>query len=948
METFKKILNYVWEFIKYLVGATIGLISAILQVFSGFLATLTLILIIGGIVGCLIYNKVRPDFEEARAQAYDKLSSVDGNTFSMLSDTEVYDKDNNLIGLISAGHYEYVSIDKISDYIQNGYVAVEDKRFKQHIGIDYVSILRAFVSLVKHNGEIHQGGSTIDQQVVKNCLLTQEKTFSRKMTEIMIAPYIDNRFGKDKVMEFYCNTNYYGHRCYGVQAASRYYFGKDAKDLEVWEAALLCRISNSPSNYDPVKHPKDAIEGRNFVLKEMFNMGFIDEDTYKNAKEQPLAIVQEYAEGTNENYQTSFAIYCTALELMKNDGFEFKYTFSNKDDYDKYREAYDKLYSEKSEEIRSGGYVIHTTLDSDIQNDVQNRLSSVLDKFKDRDEKTGKYTLQGAAVVVNNQTNNVVAIVGGRETDDLFNRGYLAMRQPGSTIKPLIDYTPAFDTGLYSPSSVLNDHEFEGGPSNSGGGYRGLITLREALNRSLNTIAWQLLQSVGVNNGLEYLGNMKFSSITYVDNDVPALSIGGFTRGVRVVDMAKGYSTLANCGIYNDKTCLTSIKYKDKEVFKNKEKEVRVYGEDAAYMITDVLKGTMDKEYGTGYGLDINGQEAAGKTGTTNDNKDAWFCGYTRYYTTAVWMGYDTPKKMPGVYGATYAGKIWQDIMTDLHEGLETWDWEMPDTVYNCPYDPSTGAEVDYDTGLVDLFSSTAKERAEEALELKKDEEAYNKAKAYVEAYEAWYINNIEDAKSVTEHYNEVLKYVSLINNSEKRTELNKRVAEHKNKIDESLKDWQEAIEEYNRAEEESIAESKANAEKEAEEKAKQAFKEAKIARVNNIISDIQKSEFKDAQAYKRFTGQLETALKECEEFVEYFELEERAESAISAYSELPNYSDWKASKQAEAEAEESLAYEDRLRKEEAARNLHENIESNEVDSSEIVNESTEFGPVAY
>ena len=311
---------------------------------------------------------------------------------------------------------------------------------------------------------------------------------------------------------------------------------------------------------------------------------------------------------------------------------------------------------------------------------------------------------------MDNQSNYVVAIVGGRGEDDPFNRAYLSARQPGSTIKPLIDYAPAFDTGEYHPARMIDDHKWEDGPSNSSGSYHGMVTVREALNRSLNTVAWQILEDIGVSFGLQYLGNMEFQKITYIDNEILPLSIGGFTNGLRVVDMAKGYSTLANNGIYNNRTCIVSLVHEQQgDLIKElKDQAWQVYEEDSAYITTDILKGTLTEPYGTGRGLSLSGgMPAAGKTGTTNSSKDTWFCGYTRYYTTAIWVGYDIPRAMPGIYGSTYAGRIWKSVMDSLHEGKEPWDWEQPETVE---------MRQDPDTGITDLVSITAELRARQIL----------------------------------------------------------------------------------------------------------------------------------------------------------------------------------------------------------------------------------------
>ena len=323
---------------------------------------------------------------------------------------------------------------------------------------------------------------------------------------------------------------------------------------------MLVGLSNSPSAYDPIRNPDDSLEKRNDVLQSMHEIQYLTDEEYQNAISQPLSIVQEEAEGTDENYQSSYAIHCAALALMKMEDFPFQYTFQDKEDYDSYMENYQTVYKAKNEEIRAGGYRIYTSLDSQLQEVLQTQVDTVLESYTELQE-NGKYALQGAAVIVDNKTNYVAAIVGGRGTDDPFNRAYLSARQPGSTIKPLISYGPAFDTGEYYPARMVDDHKWEGGPSNSGGHYYGNVTVREALNRSLNTVAWQILTDIGVNFGLDYLGQMEFQKLTWVDNNVPSLSIGGFTNGVRVVDMAKGYSTLANRGVYDERTCIVRIEH---------------------------------------------------------------------------------------------------------------------------------------------------------------------------------------------------------------------------------------------------------------------------------------------------------------------------------------------------------------------------------------------------
>lgn len=692
---------------------------------------LLLFMVLGGLGAGVVLLRYEGDIKECRQKAMDIVEMSKREDFTQPSDTRIYGADGRLIGLINSGHYEYVEIEGISQNLQDAYVAQEDRRFYEHHGVDYMGLMRAGLALVKNRGEITQGGSTITQQVIKNTYLTQEKSFLRKVTELFAAPLMEKKYSKEDILEFYCNTNFYANRCYGVAEASLYYFNKDAKDLEVWEAATLAGISNNPSRYDPVAHPEASKEKRNQIIDNMALCGYITAEEQEKAKAQPIKVEKVYEPGAVENYMTSYAIYCAAQELMRNDGFEFQYTFKDKASNTAYKEAYQELFQEKSDMIRNGGFEIHTTLDQDIQDQLQQVIDTSLEKFTDVQD-NGKFALQGAAVCIDNKSGYVVAICGGRGTEDAYNRGFLSRRQPGSTIKPLIDYGPAFETGFYYPSRIMDDHQFEDGPKNSGNKYYGTVSVREALNRSLNTVAWQVLADIGVDTGMSYLDKMHFSGLSWMDNGNFSMSIGGFSEGARVVDMARGYSVLANEGKFSNKTCITSIQSQyEGELFQKEEPDEQVYTEDTAYIVTDVLKGTFTKAYGTGYGLGLK-VPCAGKTGTTNNNKDAWFCGYTKYYTTAIWMGYDTPKPMTGIFGRTYSGQMWHDFMAGLHEGLEEEDWEMPETVSYC-YVNRKGDKVDYDSGKKDLFSSVAEERAKADLERWEEEQKkkVSETKAY-------------------------------------------------------------------------------------------------------------------------------------------------------------------------------------------------------------------------
>ena len=873
----------------------VSLFGILRWLFQSILHLLTCGLILCVLIGLLIYAKVRPELDHCREVAYDKLAQMQRQDFHMLSDTEIYDKNDQLIGLINAGHYEYVPISQISMNLQNAYIAQEDRRFKSHTGVDWIATFRAGLALIKNRGEITQGGSTITQQVVKNTYLTQEQSFTRKIVEILLAPEIEKKYPKADIMEFYCNTNFYGNHCYGVEAASRYYFGKDASDLESYEAAVLVGISNSPTAYNPVRNPEASLKKRNDVLHSMLEVGYLSEDAYESAISQPLSIVQEEGEGSNENYMSSYAIHCAALALMKLDNFQFQYIFKDKSDYDTYMENYQATYTEKADDIRAGGYRIYTTLDQDLQTALQSQLDNVLSPYTELQD-NGKYALQGAGVIVDNMTNSVVAVVGGRGTEDVYNRAYLSARQPGSTIKPLIDYAPAFDTGEYYPARLVNDHKWENGPSNSGGSYYGNVSVREALNRSLNTVAWQILTDIGVDYGLNYLGEMEFQKLTYIDNGVPSLSIGGFTNGVRVVDMAKAYSTLANGGVYNDQTCIRRIDHEHNgELTKNlKAHSQVVYQQDSAYMLTDILKGTLTESYGTGYGLALeNDMPAAGKTGTTNSSKDTWFCGYTRYYTTAIWVGYDTPRAMPGIYGKTYAGKIWKQVMNQIHEGKEPLDWEQPATVE---------MTTDSKSGITDLFSATLHERAEQSLHDKEQRKLEEDLETAVTAFEDKTIETVEDTYWVKEQYQSIISKLNLMDGSDKRTELLERMTKRNEEFAPIISEMQDTITLY----EAQKAKEKAEAQKKAEEDAITARKNQEIqTRKNTFLSalrDVENLEYQSSDAESLVQNAI-NKLSLVETYEEAASYKERLQKAIDRIATLPTESEWQAAKQAEEEA---------------------------------------------
>lgn len=884
----------VFRIIAGVIGSYAGVISNIIGTAMGILAS---VMVIGGIVGLCVYVKVLPMFTEAREEVFDKLVHLSEDDFVMKEDTVVYDSKGKQVGSVNAGSYKYVKINDVSPYIYEGYIAVEDKRFKTHGGVDLVATMRAGVSLLKHNMEITQGGSTITQQVIKNNLLTQNKSYTRKIAEILLAPTIESKFTKAQIMEFYCNSNFYGNKCYGVGAASKYYFGKKCADLEPHEAAMLIGLSNSPASYNPVLHPKAALKKRNSVLRIMCKEGVITPKEYKSALKKKLNIKQ-FSEkgGSKESYVMSYAIHCAAISLMEKENFKFKYVFDSKEDYQKYNKQYSKVYSEKIESIRSGGYKLYTSINMKKQKKLQKAVDNGLSFNKEKDGDTGKYALQGAAVCINNETNYVEAIVGGRGKNDQYNRAYLAARQSGSAIKPLIDYTPGFESGMYSPSTIVNDHKFANGPSNAGGGYHGNVRIREAVARSLNTVAWQVLDNITVKYGLSFLDKLHFHNISYIDNDNMALSLGGFTEGVRVVDMAKGFSTLSNNGSYSDRTCIKKIEHvSDGVVYKNNNEKDQVYSQDAAWMMTDVLKGVFNESYGTGRKLKLdNGQICAGKTGTTNSSKDVWFCGYTKYYTTVVWAGYDTPRAMPGASGASIPGVIWKDYMDDIHKKLKPEDFIMPSTISLAKYDGNgniiEGTAISGSskrTYGMDYFSKTILSEKADEVQVLKDKKYQKEVLKKLKNFEKRYISNIADYYDLENDYKELTDMISSIVDDDVRTDYAVRA---RNKYD-SLKDetvsWKKVVKAYEKQqkeENERLAEKKKN---DSERALKNQIYKNKIELARTRIKRMHGYLYQPSNMQILIDSAKE-ALEACKGYSEYYNLKAMFDMYKKELEELP------------------------------------------------------------
>lgn len=580
----------------------------------------------------------------------------------------IYAKDGSILKTLRDGKdVYYLSYADIPKAAVTAMIVTEDKKFFAHKGVDYLANIRAVYSLIKHGGTIYQGGSTITQQLARNIYLTNEQTYERKITEIFLAAELEKRYKKEEILEFYFNNIYFANGFYGIQAAANGYFSKGVAELSLSQLMFLCAIPNNPTLYDPYLHFEDTCERRNSVMEQMVNDKVLSREKYLEAAAEEIVLCPQ--EQPYNDYLETFAVFCAVRALMEQNGFSFCYKFLEEGMKDNYLRYYSESYNFWQQQLYRGGYRVYTSLDPKKQGLLLAAVQNQLAEFEEMNEE-GTYTLQGAATCVENDTGRVVAIVGGRGEHTVgysLNRAYQSFRQPGSSIKPLIVYTPWLERGYY-PDTIVVDEKFPGGPRNANGVYSGKITLRRAVEVSKNTVAWKLFEELTPEVGLSYATTMQFRNIVPSDY-VPAASLGGLTYGVCTLEMAGAYCTLANDGVYRNPTCIVKITTaQGKEIVGEAREETQIYDRNASRMMTNILQGVMTN--GTGVKLQLKNSVSAGKTGTTNDIKDGWFVGYTPYYTTAVWVGYDYPKPLDNLAGNTYPGYIWQTFMDEIHAEL--------------------------------------------------------------------------------------------------------------------------------------------------------------------------------------------------------------------------------------------------------------------------------------
>lgn len=553
----------------------------------------------------------------------------------------------------------WVSISELQPSTVYAFISAEDARFFEHEGVDVIRIAGAIVADIKA-GSYVQGASTISQQLIKLSHLTSEKTISRKAEEAAIAYEMERQYSKEDILEMYLNYVYFGGGYYGIEAAAKGYFGVHASDLTLDQSAMLAGILKSPSGYAPHINYAASINRRNNILRLMRDYGYITDDEKKQASAGRPTILHDKREEYSGYYTDAVTKSAAALMGITVD------------------------------ELIRGGYSIYSAMDSDIQHYCEEMFKNG-ELFPAEDS-------EAAIVVLEPSTGMVVAMVGGRSyTGGIsFNRATDIRRQPGSVIKPVIAYAPAFEYLNYTAADMILDEETtfaDYTPSNYGNKYYGWVTVREAVTKSLNVPAVKTLSAVGVYRAKDFA---KRCGIEFDDKDDSlALALGGFTYGVSPLQIAGAYSCFASGGIYNTPTLIKKITDRNGlTVYEYRQDSRRVMSEANAYILTSMLKSVVTE--GTGHRLNTLDIPIAGKTGTVglaNGNRDAWMAGYTPEYTAVVWQGYDSDRLglLPSsATGGTYPALMLYELFNHIYPDGRSGDFERPESVKQYSIDAKT------------------------------------------------------------------------------------------------------------------------------------------------------------------------------------------------------------------------------------------------------------------
>ncbi|NLG33327.1 MAG: PBP1A family penicillin-binding protein [Syntrophomonadaceae bacterium] len=580
------------------------------------------------------------------------LPAWDPQQLSGANSTLIYDDQNEIVAKLHAGENRTeVSLDQVPGTLKQAFIAVEDQDFYEHHGINFKGIARAIIRNIQSGDLTGQGASTITQQLARNAFLSFDKEWERKIKEAILAFKLEMRYSKDEILEMYMNKINLGAGAYGVQAAANTYFGKDVSELNLAESSLIAGLAQRPNGYNPFQYYERAKSRQQMVLNAMVKCNYIDQDTAVEAYNTPL----------NFNKKISSTKY----------GFFIDAVFEEAVDILEELEIYDN----PENAIYRSGLHIYTTMNSILQEHAEQVYSN---NANFPNQTTNGEQIQSAAVVFDHSNGEVKALIGGRSYEQRrgFNRATSAFRQPGSSIKPIAVYSPALERG-YMPFYVLDDSpiSFKIGntiwsPKNYDFKHRGLITMRTAVQWSINTYAIQLLDRIGIRNSFDFAESMGLDLVdTPGTNDLglSPLSLGSLTKGASPMQMAAAYGTIANGGVYIKPHLIKRIvDAEGKELYSVNLDYKRVMSEQTSWLMTDMLQTVVAS--GTGTNARLKGIMTAGKTGTTEENKDSWFCGFTPTYSAAVWMGYDRNYPMNSVFGGGFPAQIFRSLLQKAHE----------------------------------------------------------------------------------------------------------------------------------------------------------------------------------------------------------------------------------------------------------------------------------------
>ena len=577
----------------------------------------------------------------------------------------------------------WVDYDSIPQYMKDAVVAVEDKRFDSHNGVDWGRTIFAFANLFIKFYDTEFGASTITQQLVKNLTGANEHRIDRKIREIFTAINLEKKYSKDEILEAYLNVMPLDQNLNGVQAASKAYFNKDVSELTLAECACLAAITQQPTKYGPYRTDNKNKERREMILGMMLEQKRITQEEYDEAMNEEIVFAKEEFKSEVNSYQ-SYYVDQVIVDVI-NDLVEQK--------------GYSKSYAR--EVVYYQGIKIYTPMDIQMQDSLEHQFES----REDFPTVNGAVAPQAAMAIVG-LDGKVQALVGGlgeKKGDLLFNRATSALRQPGSTMKPISIYGLALERGLINWSTIMTDKKItlQGNTviSNYYSGYLGNMPVEYALQRSVNTIPVQLSQTLTPRESFNFLTNKlgitslvssrKVGSNVLSDINISPMSLGGLTDGVSPLELAAAYQIFANGGYYNEP--VTYLRVEDSEgnvILENTSKPERVISEETAVIMNKMLQRVCTGKYGTGKAAKLN-MPTAGKTGTTNDKKDIWFVGLTPYNVSALWYGYDTPQSLTGINVST--PRLWKAIMVDVMKGKPSKEFIDSENVIECTYCLSSG-----------------------------------------------------------------------------------------------------------------------------------------------------------------------------------------------------------------------------------------------------------------